>query len=90
MASALALQCSTSLSYEDPYTGGRPFCILAVHIISFCVSRLSRADELVYISFNPFRKFLRLGNPARDFFRVNVCPGIFFGCVGSPWDVFGF
>ena len=24
MASALALQCSTSLSYEDPYTGGRP------------------------------------------------------------------
>ena len=24
LASALALQCSTSLSYEDPYTGGRP------------------------------------------------------------------
>ena len=24
VASALALQCSTSLSYEDPYTGGRP------------------------------------------------------------------
>ena len=24
MASASALQCSTSLSYEDPYTGGRP------------------------------------------------------------------
>ena len=26
-ASALALQCSTSLSYEDPYTGGRPFSL---------------------------------------------------------------
>ena len=24
VASALALQCSTSLSYEDPHTGGRP------------------------------------------------------------------
>ena len=24
VASALALQCSTSLSYKDPYTGGRP------------------------------------------------------------------
>ena len=24
VASALALQCSTSLSYEDPYAGGRP------------------------------------------------------------------
>ena len=28
VASALALQCSTSLSYEDPYTGGRPiYCV---------------------------------------------------------------
>ena len=26
MASALALQCSTSLSYEDPYAGGLPIC----------------------------------------------------------------
>ena len=26
VASALALQCSTSLSYEDPYAGGRPIC----------------------------------------------------------------
>ena len=90
VASALALQCSTSLSYEDPYTGGRPIywvhqpvkgmkhrmkwcelreykwneCVTiavnlsncekarkkkripAVHIISFCVSFLSRVDEL--------------------------------------------
>ena len=30
MASALALQCSTSLSYEDPYTGGRPLQINAL------------------------------------------------------------
>ena len=72
VASALALQCSTSLSYEDPCTGGRPIywvhqpglfrnclncdslrwshthfiCIPSVHIISFCVSFLSRVDEL--------------------------------------------
>ena len=72
VASALALQCSTSLNYEDPCAGGRPIywvhqpglfrncvncdslrwshihfiCIPAVHIISFCVSFLSRVDEL--------------------------------------------
>ena len=33
VASALALQCSTSLSYEDPYTGGRT--ILIEYPISF-------------------------------------------------------
>ena len=27
VASALALQCSTSLSYEDTYTGGRPMFV---------------------------------------------------------------
>ena len=51
VASALALQCSTSLSYEDPYTGGRPIYwvhqpVKGVHIISFCVWFLSRVDQL--------------------------------------------
>ena len=31
MASALALQCSTSLSYEDPYTGGRPIYLATLN-----------------------------------------------------------
>ena len=32
VASALALQCSTSLSYEDPYAGGRPIYWVHQHV----------------------------------------------------------
>ena len=44
---------------------------------------------VVDISFNPFWKFLRLGNSASDFVRVNVWSRDFFGIVGSPRDFFG-
>ena len=58
-----------------------------------------------FISFNAFRKFLRVANPAWDlsfslffffffFFLggggVFFCPGFFWGVVGSPRDYLGF
>ena len=51
MASVLALQCSTSLSYylncdSLRWSHTQFIDIPAVHIISFCVSFLSRVDEL--------------------------------------------
>ena len=56
MASALALQCSTSRSYEDPYTGGRPIYWVhqpvkgMKHRIKWCELREYKWNEYVTIA----------------------------------------
>ena len=58
MASALALQCSTSLSYEDPYTGGRPIYWVhqpvkgMKHRMKWCELRQYKWNEYVTIAVN--------------------------------------
>ena len=58
MASALALQCSTSLSYEDPYTGGRPIYWVhqpvkgMKHRMKWCELREYKWNEYVTIAVN--------------------------------------
>ena len=58
MASALALQCSTSLSYEDPYTGGRPIYWVhqpvkgMKHRMKWCELREYKWNEYVTIVVN--------------------------------------
>ena len=58
LASALALQCSTSLSYEDPYTGGRPIYWVhqpvkgMKHRMKSCELREYKWNEYVTIAVN--------------------------------------
>ena len=58
MASALALQCSTSLSYEDPYTESRPIYWVyqpvkgMKHRIEWCELREYKWNEYVTIAVN--------------------------------------
>ena len=58
MASALALQCSTSLSYEDPYTGGWPIYWVhqpvkgMKHSMKWCELREYKWNEYVTIAVN--------------------------------------
>ena len=58
VASALALQCSTSLSYEDPYTGGRPIYWVhqpvkgMKHRMKWCELREYKWNEYVTIAVN--------------------------------------
>ena len=58
VASALALQCSTSLSYEDPYTGGRPIYWVhqpvkgIKHRMKWCELREYKWNEYVTIAVN--------------------------------------
>ena len=59
MASALALQCSTSLSYEDPYTGGRsiywvhqPVKEWNTYRMKWCELREYKWNEYVTIAVN--------------------------------------
>ena len=58
MASALALQCSTSLSYEDPYAGGRPIYWVhqpvkgMKHRMKWCELREYKWNEHVTIAVN--------------------------------------
>ena len=58
VASALALQCSTSLSYEDPYTGGRPIYWVhqpvkgMKHRMKWCELREYKWNKYVTIAVN--------------------------------------
>ena len=58
VVSALALQCSTSLSYEDPYTGGRPIYWAhqpvkgMKHRMKWCELREYKWNEYVIIAVN--------------------------------------
>ena len=58
VASALALQCSTSLSYEDPHTGGRPIYWVhqpvkgMKHGMKWCELREYKWNEYVTIAVN--------------------------------------
>ena len=68
VASALALQCSTSLSYEDPYAGGRPIYWVhhrMKHRMKWCELREYKWNEYVTIAVNRnrnpfFRAFSQL------------------------------
>ena len=51
---------------------------------------ISDVPIFLVISFNSFRKFLRLGHSTWDFLGVIFGPGVFRGFVGSPKDFFGF
>ena len=58
VASALALQCSTSLSYEDPYAGGRPIYWVhqtvkgMKHRMKWCELREYKWSEYLTIAVN--------------------------------------
>ena len=58
VASALALECSTSLSYEDPYAGGRPIYWVhqpvkgMKHRMKWCELREYKWNEYVTIAVN--------------------------------------
>ena len=58
VASAFALQCSTSLSYEDPYTGGRPIYWVhqpvkgMKHRMTWCELQEYKWNEYVTIAVN--------------------------------------
>ena len=58
VASALALQCSTSLSYEDPYTGGWPIYLVhqpvkgVKHRMKWCELQEYKWNEYVTIAVN--------------------------------------
>ena len=74
MASALALQCSTSLSYEDPYTGGWPIYWVhqpvkgMKHWMKWCERREYKWNEYVTIAVN--RNLSNCENsPKKSFFR---------------------
>ena len=65
ITSALALQCSTSLGYEDPYTGGRPIHWVhqpvrgMEHRMKSCELREYKWNESVTIALNRNLKYCK-------------------------------